>query len=139
MNDPSDLESMLRSLRPGTLPQDLRQRLATPPATPPVARPVSRSLFILSTGALAAAACVLLLLHQPDVSHVSPAPLTVHHQESTLINSRTLGFVEHDGRVWSLEDQHWQDDEIACCSNSPVRVRLTSARHELIYNPVSFD
>jgi len=140
MNDPADLESMLRSLRPGNLPQDLRQRLATPPDAMPVARPVARRLlFILSAGTLAAAACVILLSRQPETHHAQPAPLTIHHQESTLIHSRTLGYVEHDGCVWSLQDQQWKDDEIACCSNSTVRVRLTRDRHELVYQPVSFD
>ena len=134
MNDPADLESMLRSLRPGTLPQDLRQRLATPPAAMPAVRPHARRLWsLLAAGTLAAAACVTVLLRQPQGPHAQPPPLTVHHQQSTLIHSRTLGY------VWSLQDQQWQDDEIACCSNSPLHVRLTSDRHQRVYQPVSFD
>jgi hypothetical protein len=41
--------------------------------------------------------------------------------------------------MWSLEEQHWKDEEIALCSDSPLTVHLSRDRHELVYEPVPFD
>jgi hypothetical protein len=139
MNDPHELESMLHRLRPGALPQDLRQRLATPPTAPMAVCPVFRRPLFVAFAAMAAAASVAFLLRQPEPSDSPPAPLSLLHQESTLIATRVLGYVERDGRMWSLAEQQWQDDELAACSDSPVSLRRSSERRELVYQPVSFD
>jgi hypothetical protein len=139
MSHPSDLESMLRSLRPGTLPEDMRQRLADPPAAMPSRIVFPRRPVLLASASLAAAACAVLLMRQPEPPVLPAAPLSVFHQESTLIGTRVIEIVEHNGMVWSLEEQHWKDEEIALCSDSPVSVRLSRDRHELVYEPVPFD
>jgi hypothetical protein len=50
-----------------------------------------------------------------------------------------IEYVERDGMVWSLEEQHWKDEEIALCSDNPVCVHVSRDRHELVYEPVPFD
>lgn len=139
MNQPSDLESLLRSLRPGTLPADIRQRLADPPAADPARVRFRRRPVVLGMAILAAAACAILVLWQPESPVTPAAPLSVFHQESTLIGTRVIEYVERDGMVWSLEEQHWKDEEIALCSDNPVRVHVSRDRHELVYEPVPFD
>lgn len=139
MNHPSDLESLLRSLRPGTLPADMRRRLADPPAAAPVRALFAHRPVLLGIAAMAAAACAVLVLRQPETPVTPAAPVSVFHQESTLIGTRVIEYVERDGRVWSLEEQHWKDEEIALCSDNPVRVHVSRDRHELVYEPVPFD
>jgi hypothetical protein len=139
MSHPSDLESMLRSLRPGTLPEDMRQRLADPPAATPSRFIFPRRPVLLASASMAAAACAVLLLRQPDAPVLPAAPLSVFHQESTLLGTRVIEIVERDGMVWSLEEQHWKDEELALRSDSPVSVHLSRDRHELVYEPVPFD
>lgn len=138
MKEFNDLENHLRSLRPGTLPADLSQRLAHAPEMTAGNRIQFRSLAVVS-GLLAAAACVALLLWPSQPRPADSAPVSVYHQESTLITSKPLGYVEKNGRMWSLEEQQWQDEEIAFCSNSPVTVHSTRERVELVYEPISFD
>jgi hypothetical protein len=138
MNEFNDLENQLRSLQPGTLPADLRQRLAHPPERLREA-PIRFRRVMIGSGMIAAAACAVFMMwpsrHVPSDS----APVSVYHQESTLIASKPLGYVEKNGRMWSLEEQQWQDEEIAFCSNSPVTVHSTRDRVELVYEPISFD
>ena len=138
MNEFNDLENHLRSLRPGTLPVDLRQRLAHAPETIGGSRIRFRSPAVVS-GLLAAAACAAFLLWPSQPRPAGSAPVSVYHQESILIASKPLGYVEKNGRLWSMEEQQWQDEEIAFCSNSPVTVHSTRERVELVYEPISFD
>ena len=151
MNDSSDIENMLRSLHPHDLPGDLKRRLDTPPTRR--SRPAAWRHTLTAASAAAAAACLAWFLpkfslqsgsdsfsHHPATTAIpTSAPLAVHHSESTLIDSHSLGFLQRDGRMWSIEEQQWQDDEIACCSNSPVRVHQTSSRREVVCEPVRFD
>ena len=139
MNDPSELESMLRSLRPNSLPEDVRQRLAEPPPCQTAPRRVLRPV-LAGLAVLAAAAAVAIIANPPQSISPPPAdPVSIHHRESTLIDLNVLGYVEHGGRVWRLEDRQWKDEEQAFCSNSPVSVSLSRKHHELSYHPVSFD
>jgi hypothetical protein len=138
MNEFDDLENQLRSLQPGTLPADLRQRLARPPERIQES-PIRLRRVWACSGLLAAAACAVFFLWPFRNASSEPAPVSVYHQESTLIASKPLGYVEKDGRMWSLEEQQWQDEEIAFCSNSPVTVHSTRERLELVYEPISFD
>lgn len=138
MNEFDDLENQLRSLQPGTLPADLRQRLTCPPERIRETPIRFRRVWVCS-GLLAAAACAAFLLWPFSNAPSESPPVSVYHQESTLIASKPLGYVEKDGRMWSLQEQQWQDEEIAFCSNSPVTVHSTRERLELVYEPISFD
>lgn len=138
MNEFDDLENQLRSLSPGTLPDDVKQRLAHPPQVVEMNGFRIRHL-VFAGSALAAAACVLFMLRPSDVISPEPAPVSIYHQESTFISAKPMGYVERDGRMWSLEEQQWQDEEIAFCSNSPVTLHSSRERVELVYEPVSFD
>jgi hypothetical protein len=138
MNEFDDLENQLRSLSPGTLPDDVKLRLAQSPQAVDMKGFRIRHL-VFAGSALAAAACELFMLRPSYVISPEPASVSIYHQESTLISAKPMGYVERDGRMWSLEEQQWQDEEIALCSNSPITLRSTRERVELVYEPVSFD
>lgn len=138
MNEFNDLENQLRSLSPGTLPDDVKLRLAHPPE-PAEMKSFRLRHFLFAGAALATAACAVLMLRPSHAISPEPAPVSLYHQESTLISAKPMGYVERDGRMWSLEEQQWRDEEIALCSNSPVTLRATRERVELVYEPVSFD
>ena len=72
---------------------------------------------------------------QPDEREQA---ITVLQQQSSLVDSRVIAIIEREGQTWELTEQEWLDEEIAICSISPVQVRLTATRHELIYRPVIY-
>jgi hypothetical protein len=139
MNPHRDIESLLHSLKPGDLPADLRDRLRP---EPPQLRSPRRAAFrgLAASGLLlAAAACLTLWFKTAETGRGRTAPVTVHHLDSELVASRTLGFIEKDGRVYQIEERRWRDAEAAFCSATPVSVSIAADRRELVYEPVSFD
>lgn len=138
MNPHRDIESLLRSLQPGELPADLKARLRSEP--PRHQGPRHRKIVPFAAAAGMSAAACLALWFRPAESVTRPAPpVTVHHRDSELIASRTLGYVEKDGRIYQIEERLWRDAESALCSTTPVRVSLAADRREVVYEPVSFD
>ncbi len=141
MKAPDDLESLLRSLTPNTLPEDLKARLAVEPSPAPSPREPAHRRMMIAGFSLAAAAALVLVVREHGAPPSSPArpTVTVLHRDSSLVATRKLGFVEKDGRVFRVEERHWRDEEEALCSSSPVSVRLHEDRREIIYQPVRFD
>ena len=144
MNDDSFLENEIRRLRPGPLPEDLRMRMTSEP-TPMKHTPLKRVVPWVVAGALAAAACIAIVLNPPsstekiaDENTAPPEPLSIVEQESTLLESRTIEIREHNGRMWELVDQEWRDDTVAICSTTSVRVQSTVIRPETVWLPVEF-
>ncbi|MCU0797680.1 MAG: hypothetical protein MUF31_17295 [Akkermansiaceae bacterium] len=137
MNDDSELEAMLRSLRPGSLPADLRQNLTHPPA--PVGKgPPSRLLWLALP--LAAAAAITLGFFLPPRHAPAPAEtVTLRQSQSRLVESRSLEVVRVDDELWELAEQKWVDEDLTLCSSSPVAIKLTTTRHERVWQPVRFD
>ncbi|BCX48658.1 hypothetical protein HAHE_25660 [Haloferula helveola] len=145
MND-RQLEEQIRSLVPAPLPSDLAARMTEPPQ--PVTSARLRFLrrgvpAVLST--LAAAACVVLVWRHatgpaaaPDDSAPQPV-VTVHMEDSRLLETRTLEVLEHDGGMWEIAEQEWQDSDTLLCSNSPIQMRMATTRRELVCRPVHFD
>lgn len=136
MKDDLDLESQLRNLRPQVLPTDLQARMEEPPARP---SPWKR---IVAPAILASAAAIwAIVLNFPSAAppqDQSAEPVTIVQQQSSLVGSRVIAVIEREGQAWELTEQEWLDEEIAICSTSPVQVRLTATRHELIYQPVPY-
>lgn len=139
MNPHDDIESLLRSLQPGDLPAGMRERLRHEPQQLRSPRRAAVRKLAASGLLLAAAACFALWFQPAETGRGRPSPVTVHHLDSELVASRTLGFVEKDGRVYQIEERLWRDAEAAFCSAAPVRVSLAADRRELVYEPVSFD
>ena len=144
MKDDSFIEDEIRKLRPAALPADLRMRMRNEPALPKPSR-LRRILPIAAAAGLAAAACVAIVVSLPDrpgsTADASPAPpdhLTIIEQSSTLADTRTIAIREHQGRMWELVEQEWHDDTVALCSTTPVRVRSTVIRPEIVWVPVNF-
>lgn len=135
MKDDPTLESLLRSLRPAPLPLDLREQLKTPRPLRPSLR---RYLYACAAAAAAIILCCLLWPHSPTEPSADPAPICIHHKESTLVQSRDIGTIERDGRLWQVKAQEWRDEELTLCSNTPLTVRFSLTRHEIIYSPVTF-
>ena len=137
MKDDLELESMLRDLRPGQLPPDLRARMTEPAASSPLWKRLPLPTAIAA--AFAGAAGTLWLVMQPQPQGQSSAsPITVHQHRSTLIENRPIEVIEYQGQFWELTEQKWLDEDIALCSATPVRVRLSEIRHELVYQLVQF-
>jgi hypothetical protein len=144
MNDDQFLEDEIRKLRPAALPADLRERMADEPALPGPTR-FRRVLPILAAAGLAAAACVAIVINLPsqpgstaDTNPRPPDHLSIIEQESTLMDTRSIAFREHDGRMWELVEQEWRDDTVALCSTAPVRVRSSVTRPVTVWVPVEF-
>ncbi len=145
MNDDDLLEEELRQLMPSPMPEDLRERLAVEPTL--LEAPRSRRIVPWAIVGLAAAACLVALITtlitrpKPDADEVASeaAPqLSVLQQESTLLNTRPLALKVHDGQVWEIAEEEWRDDTVALCSATPVRVRSTENRREIVCLPVEF-
>ena len=135
MKDDLELESLLRDLRPQELPADLRARMDEPPSR----RSGWKSIVVPCI--FAAAAVWVFFLAWPSVvpqESESVPPITIRQQQSSLIDSRVIAVIEHEGQAWELTEEEWLDQVIAICSTSPVRVRASETRHELVYHPVKF-
>lgn len=144
MNDDQILEEEIRKLRPAALPADLRTRMANEPALPGPSR-FRRVVPMIAAAGLAAAACIAIVINLPDhteprVDNSPPPPehLSIVEQESTLMDTRSITFREHDGRLWELVEQEWRDDTVALCSTTPVRVRSSVTRPVTVWIPVEF-
>lgn len=135
MKDDLELESLLRNLRPQGLPADLRARMDEPPFR----RSGWKGVVVPVVFAAAAVWVFFLALPSgvPQESEGVP-PITIRQQQSSLIDSRVVAVIEHEGQAWELTEEEWLDQEIAICSSSPVQVRLAETRHELVYHPVEF-
>jgi len=138
MKPSSDLETLLRTLSPGNLPDDLQLRLIDEPVSSRP-RPWFGKLLAFGTPLAAAAALVLMFRQSSTTTPASVPPVTVHHIDSELIRSTRLGVVEEDGRFYQVEERIWRDDESAVCSGTPVSINLGADRRELVYQPVQFD
>lgn len=141
MKDDTELEALLRGLRPGTLPADLRAAMRTPPVRK---RPASRrrlALIALPLAAAAAAAIMIALFLAGEAPVGDPArdAITIRQSRSTLVESRPVERVQIEGTLWELAEQEWIDEDLTFCSLSPVGVKLTATRHELVWQPVRFD
>ena len=135
MKDDLELESLLRELRPQGLPADLRARVAEPP----VRRRHWKNIVVPCV--LAAAALWVFFLVFPfggarEAGEVPP--VTVRQIESSLVDSKVIAVVEHEGQAWELTQEEWLDEEIVICSSTPVRVRFAETRHEWVSHPVRF-
>lgn len=144
MNDDHLLENEIRKIRPSPLPDDLRKRMASEP-TPIKHSPPRRLIPWAVAAGLAAAACTAILVNLPrstdmiaETNPNSSEVLSIVEQETTLMDARTVGFREHNGRMWELVDQEWRDNTVAICSSAPVRVRSTVDRPETVWIPVNF-
>lgn len=139
MNRDPELETLLRSLRPATLPDPLQTAMKDPPARIAPASP--RYLRWLALPLAAAAVWLLLatLRHEPVSAPASPAPITLRQSQSTLLDSRPLELVRIDDQYWELAEQEWLDEDLTLCSASPVTVKLTTTRREIVWQPVRFD
>lgn len=141
MNAPDDLETLLRSLAPNTLPVDLRDRLREEPRCTRPLRVIKRRFLVATGAALAAAAALAFMARDPSAPEApaSGQTVTVLHRDSELVSSRSLGLVEKGGRLFRVEERHWRDEEAALSSGTPVSVRLHADRREIIYQPVRYD
>jgi hypothetical protein len=136
MKDDLDLEAQLKQLRPKPLPVDLEARMESPPA-----RPFRWKRLVVPTLLLATAALWAFFVAPPSASpppDQGPEPITIVQQRSSLIESRVIAVIEREGEAWEITEQEWLDEEIAICSTSPVEVRLTTTRQELICEPVIY-
>jgi hypothetical protein len=144
MTPDQEIESLLKSLQPAELPPELRRRMQQAPdarAEKVLHFPIHRRLVIALTAAAACGAAWLSLRGPDPVERpaVEAPAVSVRQTQSTLVATRPISLVEHDGRVWELAEQEWLDEDIALCSTSPVRVRLAETRREVVYRPVAFD
>lgn len=134
MND-QRLEEEIRKLRPAPLPSDLKARLAQEPELH--GRRPGRKMWLAAAAALvvlATAIAVPSLLHDtPTTQADAAAPLSVIQRETTLLSTRTIDQREHDGRVWELVEEQWQDNTVCVSSATPVRVRSTVIRPEYVW------
>jgi hypothetical protein len=123
MND-QRLEEEIRRLRPAPLPTDLKARLAREPELH--GRKPRRHMWLAAAAALvvlAAGIAAPSFFRDTDTSPaVATSPVSVIQRESTLLGTRTVDQRELDGQVWELIEEQWQDDTIAACSATPVRV-----------------
>jgi len=139
MND-DYLEQQIRSLNPAPLPQDLVERMSAEPIRPQAGR-VRRNFLIAAAAAILVATCVTFALRPDDSAEVasdSETPVSLVQKESTLLDSRTLAFEEHDGQLWEVSEEEWQDDTLALCSTVPAKLRSTVIRREVVCAPVEF-
>lgn len=141
MKDDNELEALLRGLRPGSLPADLRTAMRTPPVRPRRARRRHLAVMALPLAAAIAAAVMiaLFLAGEGPVGDSAADAITIRQSRSTLVESRPLERVQIKGRLWELAEQEWIDEDLTFCSLSPVGVKLTATRHELVWQPVRFD
>jgi hypothetical protein len=137
MNDDTELETLLRGLRPGKLPADLRAAMKHPPGRDPL--PWWRHPAILTVPLAAALAIAFFLPKNSATRPSGPAAVTLRQTQSTLLQSRSLEITKIEGRLWELAEQEWLDEDIALCSAAPVKVKFTEIRHELVWQPVRFD
>ena len=145
MNDDEKLEHELRMLRPGPLPEDLKTRLSQEPPTsgePKKGRTVSWSFLTIAAAACLVAMIAILMNRsnpgEDQLAHNDAPHVSVLQSDSTLLNSRPLALREHDGQVWEISEEEWVDDIVALCSATPVRVRSTESRKEIVCRPVEF-
>lgn len=134
MND-EFLEEQLRQLKPGVLPDDLRDRLREEPEVVQPVRGGRRVLLAVAAGLVVTAGAVFVINRsepEPGVAEVE-RPLSVVREDSVLLSSRTVETREHEGQLWELVEQKWRDDLVGVCSATPVKVRSTTIRPELVW------
>ena len=130
-----ELESLLRSLQPKAIPSDIAARMEHPPAPLP-----NRKRTVIRFFLAAAAAVALWIATTANNTPIrkSPETITIRKQQSTLVESRPIALVEHEGQIWELHEEEWRDEDAAICSATPISVHLARTRHELAYHPVKF-
>lgn len=141
MND-NDLENLIRSLKPSPLPGDLKARMSAEPMRPKVTG-ARRQLFIAAAAAVLVGVITVTTFMRPDrpaetVSSDLESPVSVIKKDSTLLNSRTLAIKEHNGQLWEVSEEEWQDDTLALCSVGPTKLNSTVIRREVVCSPVEF-
>lgn len=135
MKEDLELESILKDMRPQSLPSDLKARMSEPPA-----RPIRWSRAVVPSVSGAAAVWIALLVlpdRSPD-SEEAPEPVTVLTQQSSLIEKRVVAIIQAEGQAWEVSDQEWLDEEVAICSTGSTQVRFRTTRRELVYEPIPY-
>ncbi len=134
MND--SFEDRLKSLRPGTLPDELRRRLDLPPAAP-------RSRRVIRIGfAAAAAACLAALLSAVP----RPGPVNVRTpafagQRSTHVTGvQPLSVItDESNRLWKMMEVNWVEEDTLVSAARPSAVRMQDHYRTVVPVAVQFD
>ena len=137
MND--SFEDRLKSLKPGTLPDELRRRLDLPPAVP-------RSRRMIRIGfAAAAAACLAALLWRESAAP-PPGPLNVSspvfagQRSSHVTGVQPLSVItDESNRLWKMMEVNWVEEDTLVSAARPSAVRMQDHYRTVVPVAVQFD
>ena len=143
MKENEDIENRLRRLKPSPMPRDVKEKVSEEIAAFGSDRPRIVSIWSVAASlGIAAAVCLMIVFFPGTPGSPGPdegeMPVSVLKKESTLLESRPVAILHHEGQTWELTEQKWRDDSVAYCSASPVRVETSEIRLEMVYLPVDF-
>ncbi|MEZ5303247.1 MAG: hypothetical protein R3F11_21790 [Verrucomicrobiales bacterium] len=125
MNDESEIERLLREMRPAALPPELRRRLDRPPAAARVA--FLRRALAFGAAAAAVICLVAIPLHQrslpqgrEDAGIEATALAAVASTSQRVSTLRTVGTVEQGpGCMWRLVEVSWVEETVFLSAANP--------------------
>ncbi|MEM7011816.1 MAG: hypothetical protein AAF585_10065 [Verrucomicrobiota bacterium] len=136
MKQDDPIEELLHSLKPGPLPDELK-RMKEPKVASPT-KPIWRSRTWLAAAAAAMVALPGLAWVLQNAGSDGEKQVSILQMDSELLSSKTLATREHAGQLWNIVEEEWRDETVMLFSMTPVRVRSTEIRREIVCKPVQF-